>query len=51
MKIPFVKLELPEEQTELIEKRSNDRTIKRVHLPARQIGHFDAQPVKSFNRI
>ena len=51
MKIPFVKLVLPEEQTELIKKQSNDRTIKRVHLPVRQIGHFDAQHVKFFNRI
>ena len=49
--MPFVKLELPEEQTELIEKRSNGQTIKRVHLLARQIGHFDAQPVKFFNSI
>ena len=49
--IPFVKLKLPEEQTELIKKRSNDRTIKCVHLPARQIGHFDARHVKFFNSI
>ena len=43
MKMPFAKLKLPGEQTELTEKRrSNVRTIKCVHLPARQIGNFDA---------
>ena len=41
VKMPFVKLNLPREQTELTEKKqSNDRTMKCVHLAARQIGHF-----------
>ena len=48
--MPFAKLKLPREQTELAEnQRSTVRTIKCVHLLARHIGNFDAhaQPVKS----
>ena len=51
--MPFAKLKLPREQTELAEnQRSTVRTIKCVHLLARHIGNFDAhaQPVK-FNNI
>ena len=41
MKMPFLKLKLPGEQTELTKKRSSVQTIMHVHYPARQIRNFD----------
>ena len=43
MKMPFLKLKLPGEQTELTKKRSSVQTIMHVHYPARQIRNFDVR--------